>query len=201
LRLHGERAGWSPSEVARAAAAEGTGLPRIDFVAEADHCGGCGGPLAVQKSKTRKVVTLAEGAFEAREVLKHCDRPGCATNVGSEVLRGIVRPRQRYGYDLVVHVGLARYLGGKQRDEIRQQLLEQRGIELSSGTIRVVERDHLEVVRPVFGGPGDVASCPSFLSARGYAGRLPAFVKHLPSENGGQLLAGRCETSSGELTT
>lgn len=55
--------------------------------------------------------------------------------LGSAALARVVKPGQRYGYDLIVHVGLARYLGGQQRDEIRQELLEQRGIELSAGTI------------------------------------------------------------------
>ncbi|MHC4435488.1 MAG: hypothetical protein ACYTBS_26970 [Planctomycetota bacterium] len=47
----------------------------------------------------------------------------------------IVRPRQRYGYDLIVHVGLARYMRRKQREEIRYELLSKRRIELSAGTI------------------------------------------------------------------
>jgi len=81
------------------------------------------------------VVTLAEGAFEAREVLKRCaDSPACPV-LGSEALARIVRRYQRYGYDLVVHVGLARYLGDRQRAEIRDDLRLQRGIELSDGSV------------------------------------------------------------------
>ena len=46
-----------------------------------------------------------------------------------------MKPRHRFGYDLVVHVGLARYLGGQQRKEIRALLRQRHGIELSSGSI------------------------------------------------------------------
>jgi hypothetical protein len=47
----------------------------------------------------------------------------------------VVRPRQRYGYDLIVYVGLARYLAGKQREEIRNELRQRLGIDLSTGTV------------------------------------------------------------------
>lgn len=53
----------------------------------------------------------------------------------SKQLARIVGLRQRYGYDLIVYVGLARYLRGKQREEIRTELLRERNIDLSSGTV------------------------------------------------------------------
>ena len=81
------------------------------------------------------MVTRAQGQFEAREILARCDgRAGCPS-VGSEELRRLVPPRQRYGYDLIVHVGLARYLGGRQREEIRAELRDIHGIDLSDGTV------------------------------------------------------------------
>lgn len=80
------------------------------------------------------VVTLVHGAFEAREVRKIC-AAGHGVSKGSEVLRRLVRPGQRYGYDVIVEVGLRRYLAGAQREEIRSALLEQHGLSLSTGTI------------------------------------------------------------------
>ena len=59
---------------------------------------------------------------------------GCPT-VASNTLRRLVPPRQRYGYDLIVHVGLARYLHRKQRAEIRAELRHLYDIDLSDGTI------------------------------------------------------------------
>ena len=54
---------------------------------------------------------------------------------GSRALTRVVKTRQRYGYDLIVQVGVARYLNGQQREEIRAELERERGIELSAGTV------------------------------------------------------------------
>lgn len=107
----------------------------IDFVAEAHQCPACGGALRVQKSRQRTVVTRAEGAFRVREVLKQCTQNSACPVVGSSELARRVPSRQRYGYDLIVYVGLARYLAGRQREEIRAELREHDGIELSAGTV------------------------------------------------------------------
>ena len=55
--------------------------------------------------------------------------------MGSSALSRLVKLGQRYGYDVVVHVGIARYLRAKQRTEIQAELLEHRGIELSEASI------------------------------------------------------------------
>ena len=47
----------------------------------------------------------------------------------------LVKPRQRFGYDLIVYVGLARYLRGLQREQIVLELRTEHGIELSTGTV------------------------------------------------------------------
>ena len=135
LAIHTQRAGWTPVELARATAGEGGALPEVEFIAEAQRCDVCDHPLAVLKSRRRRVVTLEAGTFVAKEVLKYC--PGDASHpvLGSSVLARLVKPCQRYGYDLVVYVGLARYLRGKQRIEIQAELLAHRGIELSEASI------------------------------------------------------------------
>lgn len=91
--------------------------------------------MGVRKTRKRLVTTLNEGLFEAREHLKGCDSISSCVLVGSEKLAQIVPPHQRYSYDMIVHVGLQRYLRGKQRKEIMQKLMETRGIELSEGTV------------------------------------------------------------------
>jgi len=136
VRLHAERAGWSPSEIARATTDPGQALPRIDFVPQVHRCPTCDAhELKVVKTKTRKVITLAMGTFEAREYVMGCSRESGCTPVGSDELALLVPPGQWYGYDLIVHVGLQRYLAGKQREEIREQLSVHKGIELSDGTV------------------------------------------------------------------
>jgi len=119
----------------RAAARAGSALPRIDFAAEVERCPTCERETSVYKSRTRTVVTLAQGQFEARELLTRCDGDVDCPVVGSKELRRLVPPRQRYGYDLIVYVGLARYLRGRQREEIRAELRAAHGIELSDGTV------------------------------------------------------------------
>lgn len=51
------------------------------------------------------------------------------------MLARIVRPRQRFAYDIIVYVGLARYLRKKQREEICEEIFNKRGIKISTGTV------------------------------------------------------------------
>jgi len=137
LRVHAERTGWSAAEVARALVpARGDARRLVDFVAEAECCSVCAGALKSYNSDTRTVVTLGEGKFRAREVRKQCaQHPSRCPVEHSKALAWVVKAHRRYGYDVVVHAGLERYLGGKQREEIRAELLTERGIEVSVGTI------------------------------------------------------------------
>jgi len=68
-------------------------------------------------------------------VLKKCARGESCTAHQSQGLKRIVKQRQRYGYDIIVHVALARYLRGLQREEIQAELLSEHGIEVSTGTV------------------------------------------------------------------
>ena len=80
-------------------------------------------------------MTLKAGTFRAIETLKQCNQDPTHSVVGSSALTQLVKPRQRYGYDLIVHVGRARYLENKQRAEIQAELYRDRGIELSTGSL------------------------------------------------------------------
>jgi hypothetical protein len=110
-------------------------LPCVDFVAEEEHCSVCGDILHVQKSKHRHVVTLETGAFRAREVRKQCNSDNSHPIKISDRLSRLVPPGQEFGFDLIVQVGLARYLKNLQREEIRTELLDEHGIIISGGTI------------------------------------------------------------------
>ncbi len=135
LRQHAQRAGWSAAEIARTTTEAGAVFPSVEFVAEAEECPVCAGEVEIQKSKRRKVITLQAGVFTAKEVRKKCTRNTTHPVMCSEALSRLVRPHQRYGYDLIAHVGVARYLRGKQREEIRAELYRERGYTLSDGSI------------------------------------------------------------------
>jgi len=114
-------------------------VPRLDFVPKRTSCPNCVNPLLAYKTHIRTVTTMSLGTFEAREFQLRCDcnepvyREGCPT-VGSEELARLVPPGQGLGYDLMVHVGLGRYLEGKQRKEI-WLALQKRGIRLAEGSV------------------------------------------------------------------
>jgi hypothetical protein len=73
--------------------------------------------------------------LNVKEIRKQCTRNAAHPVMCSEALSRLVGPHQRYSYDLIVHVGLARYLRGKQRDEIRAELYQEYGLTLSEGSI------------------------------------------------------------------
>ena len=134
-RLATQVGGQGPEGVSTGVPAEPT-LPRVDFVPETAACPGCSAGLRVQKTRTRTVVTLAHGAFQARETRQACGAsPASCPPVGSATLARLVKPRHRYGYDLVVHAGLARYLHAAQREEIRTELRDAHRIDLATGTL------------------------------------------------------------------
>ena len=80
--------------------------------------------MQVQKSKRRKIFTFQSGVLNAKEVRKKCSRNATHPIMCSDELARLVKPHQRYAYDLVVHVGLFWYLYGKQREEIRAELYQ-----------------------------------------------------------------------------
>jgi hypothetical protein len=103
-------------------------------------CSICRGPMRVQKTTRRKGVTLQHGHFEVRERVFVC-LAGCLHPAGARVTRRpaclteSLLPRSTVGYDVMVHVGLQRFVYYRQREEIRQALQREHGVSLSSGEI------------------------------------------------------------------
>ena len=109
----------------------------MDFAAEARRCPRCERPLQTQKSKTRRVSTLATGTIRVREIRKRCGQcPAASIAVSAELAR-LAPPQQQFGYDLIAWVGLARYHRQRQRREIRAALARQ-GIQLADGSVSVL---------------------------------------------------------------
>ena len=102
-------------------------------------CPVCGGTTwEVQKTTPRQGKTLAHGQFAARQSVHSCAN-GCHHPNGSKVtthsLTGLLLPASVVGYDVMVCVGVKRFLEHQQRDEIRTTLIEEYGIHLSTGEI------------------------------------------------------------------
>ena len=134
MREQARAAGWSGGETGRATSFPDA-LSGIDFIAEATRCRECGGALRVQKSKKRTLSTLETGTVRVREIRKRCTLSSSHPAAVSEELARLVPRRQRYGYDLIVAVGLARYHRNRQRREIRDELQRDHGIMLSAGSL------------------------------------------------------------------
>jgi hypothetical protein len=134
LHEQAQQAGWSPAERARAASADGA-LAVVDFIAEAEQCPHCGAPMQIHKSQTRLLSTLQIGTVRVREVRKRCSASPAHPIAASQRLAQLVPRHQRYGYDVIVAVGLARYHRHLQREEIRAELRLEHGIVLSEGSI------------------------------------------------------------------
>ena len=117
-------------------------MPRA--VVDAGHgrrdCPMCRAWMPVQKTSRRTVTTLAYRHFIALEHVTVCPN-GCLYPSGkavtghSEELAGLVPQGGRYGYDIEVFAGIERFLNNSQRDEIREKLLSQYGLEISTGEI------------------------------------------------------------------
>ncbi len=94
----------------------------------------------VQKSVERHGKTIGLGKFKARETVLVC-AAGCRHKSGVRVthrpasLTSKLIPCSGVGYDLMVHVGRARYLDYRRREDIRAELLSQHGLYCSTGQV------------------------------------------------------------------
>jgi len=110
-------------------------------------CPACGGVMRVQKTLRRHGVTLEHGPFVARETAHvcaaGCRRDGVAVTHRAATLAARLPPKGLVGYDVIVFVGLARFVEHRQRGEIGAALAAQHGIVLSAGEISTLGRRFL----------------------------------------------------------
>jgi len=118
--------------------ARSTGGIRVSVESATRPCPVCGGVMQVRKTLRRHGVTLEHGPFVARETTRvcaaGCRKDGALVTERAEVLTSRLPPKGTVGYDVIVFVGLARFVEHRQREEIRASLA-QRGIDLSAGEI------------------------------------------------------------------
>jgi hypothetical protein len=151
-------------------------------------CPVCGGQKwNVQKTSPRQGKTLTHGQFAARQTVYSCAK-GChhpnGIKVSAASLTGHLLAGSMVGYDVMVFVGLKRFLEHQQREQIRTMLIDEHGIGLSTGEIsnlakRFVDylgrlhRAHSQSLKAVLMSDG---GWPMHVDATGEHGRGTLFV-------------------------
>lgn len=110
---------------------------RVDAEQPLERCSVCGDSTRVQKTWERTGVTIEHGSFRLRQTVRVCVS-GCRGKKRMGTLAGLIPARSVVGYDIMVYVGLERFLHHRQREEIRASLATEHGISLSSGEISVL---------------------------------------------------------------
>jgi hypothetical protein len=104
------------------------------------RCPICQGQWHVQKTTPHHGKTIGHGQFEIRETIHVCanrcrlDSGKLVTRRANSLAKHII-PGKTVGYDVMTFVGLQRFVHHRQREEIRELVLHEHGIPLSSGTI------------------------------------------------------------------
>lgn len=157
---------------------------RVSVREEPSCCPVCGTERwLVQKTIPRHGKTLACGEFQARETVQVC-ATGCRYESGALVTHRAVSlieqllPNSEAGYDVMVFVGLERFLRQRQREEIQAALLDQ-GIRISTGEVsklsgkfaRYVARLHRARARELKAALEADGGWPLHVDATGEAGR------------------------------
>ncbi len=127
--------------------AYGLGDVLVTVAEPAGMCAACGIRMRVQKTVQHTGVTLAHGSFRVRETVhvcaSGCTKEGRLVTARSLNLAKLLLPKSVVGYDVMVHVGLERFVHHRQREEIRVDLESSHGIPLSTGEISGLGRRFL----------------------------------------------------------
>jgi len=113
---------------------------------EPGRCPVCGGDRwIVQKTRVRHGRTLSHGLFDAQETVRVCaagcrHRGGALVTQGAKSLTRLLPPSHVVGYDVMVRVGLERFLRHRQREEIRALIQDEAGIRISSGEVSALSQ-------------------------------------------------------------
>ena len=150
---------------------------------EPGSCARCGQAMVVQKTLLRRVVTLALGELRVRETVHVCRARCGAPARRAAALRRCVPPGATFGYDVLVHVGLARFLHHRQRDEIRTELRERHAVVLSCGQVSHLARRFLELLAALH-----LARAPALRAALAADGGWPLHVDATGEDGRGTLL-------------
>ncbi len=125
------------------------GVPRFVFSWEQEGCSRCGAPLHVRLTRRRTVHSIRYGTFLAVERQGYCLQHRQLPPARCEQLARIVAPGSNHAYDVLVRVGLARFLECRQDEQIRDELCRKHGIELGRSTVSYLARKFVAYVQLV----------------------------------------------------
>ena len=154
----------------------------VDDEPPQQHCPECGGPTRVQKTRQRTGVTLEHGTFRLRQTVRVCVS-GCTGKKPVGPLAGLIPPRKVIGYDVMVHVGLERFLRYRQQEEIRASLANRYGASVSAGEISVLARRFLVYLERLHN-----ACSPALKAALASDGAWPLHIDATGEDGRGTLL-------------
>jgi len=153
-----------------------------------DGCPVCRDVMLVEKTFTHHGITLEHGHFEVRETTyicsKGCRRHGAKVRHRSSELAHRLPPRGTVGYDVIVFIGIKRFLEYRQRNDIQALLHEEYGITLSTGEISLTERDFLVYLAALH-----LEHAPTLRAALTGDGGWPMHVDATGEDGRGTLLA------------
>jgi hypothetical protein len=160
----------------------------VTIDAPSGNCPSCHGPMLVEKTVLRTGRTMELGSFTARETVTvcaaRCRYPSGQLVTGRvEELARRLPPGDVAGYDLLVHVGLARFLGRRQREEIRADLLRENGLSISSGEVSTLSRRFLCYLRALH-----EERSPALAEALRHDGGWPLHIDATGEDGRGTLL-------------
>lgn len=120
---------------------------RLEVASHRTVCDTCQVPLRRQRSSPHHPVGLMLGQPRVRHVQKQC--PVCGKVYGSEAYRQLVPPQGNYAFDLIVEVGLARFLRHRQDREIQEELNQRWRLHLPLSTINELAHAFLDYLAAV----------------------------------------------------
>jgi hypothetical protein len=154
----------------------------VDAEPPPERCAACGNSTRVQKTWERTGVTLEHGSFRLRQTVRVCVS-GCRGKRSIGTLAALIPPRSVIGYDVMVYVGLERFLHYRQREEIRASLAADYGLSLSSGEISVLSHRFLAYLARL-----NQASSPALKAALAADGGWPLQIDATGEDGRGTLL-------------
>jgi hypothetical protein len=153
----------------------------VDEERPSERCPICGDSTRVQKTWKRTGVTIEHGPFSLRQTVRVCVS-GCKRRNPSSALAGLIPAGKVIGYDVMVYVGLQRFLHNRQREEIRASLANDYGISISSGEVSLLCRGFLDYLERLHN-----ASSPALKAALAADGGWPLHIDATGEDGRGTL--------------